>query len=82
MIYGYARCSTDNIKQYITRQTIELKINTEVLQGAAVNRSVKMYNNVYEELKELYKIYPEFKKYDLLSMAIHEFFFKNIKNTH
>lgn len=26
MIYGYARCSTDNIKQDITRQTRELKV--------------------------------------------------------
>lgn len=66
----------NNHKSIINVEPIELKINTEVLQGAAVNRSVKIYNNVYEELKELYKIYPEFKKYDLLSMAIHEFFLK------
>lgn len=66
----------NNHKNIINVEPIELKINTEVLQGAAVNRSVKIYNNVYQELKELYKIYPEFKKYDLLSMAIHEFFLK------
>lgn len=66
----------NNYKNIINVEPIELKINTEVLQGAAVNRSVKIYNNVYQELKELYKIYPEFKKYDLLSMAIHEFFLK------
>ena len=66
----------NNYKNIINVEPIELKINTEVLQGGAVNRSVKIYNNVYEELKELYKIYPEFKKYDLLSMAIHEFFLK------
>ncbi|WP_082137949.1 recombinase family protein [Clostridium sp. K25] len=46
MLYGYARCSTDNIKQDITRQTRELKslgveknnIYFEYASGTKVNR--------------------------------------------
>lgn len=63
-------------KNIISVEAVELKIDKDILKGDAVNRSVKMYGAVYQELQELYKMYPEFKKYDILSEAIHEFYLK------
>lgn len=63
-------------KNIISVEAVELKIDKDILKGDAVNRSVKMYGAVYKELQELYQMYPEFKKYDILSEAIHEFYLK------
>lgn len=55
---------------------LKLEIDTAVLNGEAVNRSLKIYTTVYKELQELYEIYPQFNKYDIISQAIHEFYDK------
>ncbi len=63
-------------KSIINVEPVELKIDKDILQGSSVNRSVKIYELVYEELQELYDMYPQFKKYDILSQAIHEFYLR------
>lgn len=63
-------------KNIINVEAVELKIDKTILKGDAVNRSVKMYGAVYKELQALYEMYPMFRRYDILSQAIHEFYLK------
>jgi hypothetical protein len=56
----------DHHESIINIDQVKLKLDKNILNGEAVNRSIKMYDAVYKELQELYVMFPEFKRYDLL----------------
>lgn len=69
------------IQEQKERKTIVEVIETQFtvsdeIKGTPVNRSVKLYDKANKELQELYSMYSEMKKCDVLSEIIHEAYLK------